>query len=640
MAAISIEVLGAFSVRTESGRAVIFGTRKAQALFAYLALPPGRRHGRAALYGLFWGECEEEQARGSLRYALTDIRKGLVEYRTILTAERDAVSLQADGVVVDALEFERLARSRVPAELRQAAALFKGDLLATLEIHAPAFNEWLELERERLRSLFVQAIDHLLETESDYDLAHRLLALDPLSEGAHRALMRHYAEQNQWTLAVRQFEACAAILKRELGANPEPATCKLRDRIVERRLDSGRRAQSPTGGAAIGGRPGVMVAPFDGVDAPAGTAGLASGLSEAVATELARFRDVAVFRSSPADDAQFELEGTLQQLGSRLRVTAKLVERETGRQIWAERYDRAADNPFTIQDELAATIATTVAARLTMLVHERAQHRPAQDLRAYECFVRGNRYVDQVDSPEAQAQARHWFEKALEIDPTFARAHNGLAFASVHAFIADVGVQASAKLDQALRHAEAAINLDTTDPRAHYALAYVCLNRQEFSRAKRHYVQALELNPNDPTILAGWGYAQACLGDADSGLKTLESAFRLMPAPPEYYFIHRARVLLLARRPAESVAQMSNLARPDGPRDLAWQVISCAHAGRHEDASHLAAAFVVATRAAWRGTASAGAREFASWFLDSALLARSEDREYLRLGLSLAGLHV
>ena len=333
------------------------------------------------------------------------------------------------------MEFERLARSRVPSELRQAAALFKSDLLAALEIHAPAFNEWLELERERLRSLFVQAIDHLLETESDYDLAHRLLALDPLSEGAHRALMRHYAEQSQWTLAMRQFEACAAILKRELGANPELATCKLRDRILHRRLDSGRRAQSPEGGAPIGGRPGVMVSPFDGVEEPAGTAGLASVLSEAVATELARFRDVAVFRSSPGDDAQFALEGTLQRLGSRLRVTAKLVERETGRQIWAERYDRAADSPFTIQDELAATIATTVTARLTMLVHERAQRRPAQDLRAYECFVRGNRYVDQVDSPEAQAQARHWFEKALEIDPTFARAHNGLAFASERACV-------------------------------------------------------------------------------------------------------------------------------------------------------------------------------------------------------------
>ena len=120
----------------------------------------------------------------------------------------------------------------------------------------------------------MQAIDHLLETESDHDLAHRLLALDPLSEGAHRALMRHYAEQNQWTLAMRQFEACAAILKRELGANPEPATCKLRDRILERRLDPVGRRSRPQAGFKSAGAPVSWSPPFDDVDAPADNGGL------------------------------------------------------------------------------------------------------------------------------------------------------------------------------------------------------------------------------------------------------------------------------------------------------------------------------------------------------------------------------
>src|SRR5437764_1335207 len=137
MAAIYIEVLGGFTARTESGRPVIFGTRKAAALFAYLAFEPERSHGRAELYGLFWGEYGEEQARGNLRYALTDIRKGLGEYRTILSTERDAVCLKAEDVALDASEFERLAHSRVRAELRQAARLYTGDLLAALDIRAP-----------------------------------------------------------------------------------------------------------------------------------------------------------------------------------------------------------------------------------------------------------------------------------------------------------------------------------------------------------------------------------------------------------------------------------------------------------------------------------------------------------------------
>ncbi|MFC0808985.1 BTAD domain-containing putative transcriptional regulator [Ensifer sp. P24N7] len=610
-------------------------------MFAYLAFNPGRSHGRTQLYGLFWGECGEQQARGSLRYALTDIRKGLGQYRTELSTERDRICLKPENVTVDASEFEHLARSHVPSELRRAAVLYRGDLLADVEIRAPAFNEWLEEERERLRALLAQALGRLLEMGPDYDLAQRLLALDPFSEVAHRALMRHYAAQKQWTLAIRQFDACATILKRELGVTPEPATCRLRETILNHRPVSDLAISSPAAGTASNcGPPAVEVSTFACIDALPEMAALASGLREAISTELARFRDVIVFRGGKADDAQFGLEGTLQRLGSRLRLTVMLIERETSQQIWAERYDRAADDPFTFQDELAATIATTAVASLTRLVHERAQHRAASDLRAYECFVRGNRYVDQVDDPEAQAQAQYWFERALEIDPTLARAHNGLAFASVRAFLADVGVQSSAKLDQALRHAETAIELDPTDPRAHYALAYVSLQRREFSRAQRHFLQALQINPNDPTILTGWSYAQACLGDADSGLKTLDLALRLMAAPPEWCFIYRSRILLLARRPSESVTQLSKLARADGPRDLAWHAIACAHAGRHTDASLLAAAFIDAMRASWRGDIHAGEREFASWFVDSALLARTEDREYLRHGLNLAGLHV
>jgi len=98
------------------------------------------------------------------------------------------------------VKFERLARSDAPAALRQAAALYRGDL----------------------------------DVEPDPDSARRLLSLDPLSETGHRALMRYYADQGQRTLALRQFDNCAAVLQRELGAAPEPATIRLRDTILQR----------------------------------------------------------------------------------------------------------------------------------------------------------------------------------------------------------------------------------------------------------------------------------------------------------------------------------------------------------------------------------------------------------------------
>ncbi|WEX79433.1 hypothetical protein PYH37_006342 (plasmid) [Sinorhizobium numidicum] len=321
MAALRVEVLGGLDVQTESGP-IGFATRKALALFTYLALDAGRTHGRTQLHGLLWGDCEDRQARGSLRYALTDIRKALGQYRTALCTDRDRVSLKPEDVAVDASEFERLARSQVPAELRRAVALYRGDLLTGVEIRAPAFNEWLEEERERLRGLVAQALGRLLEMEPDYDLAQRLLALDPFNEIAHRALMRHYAEQKQWTLAMRQFDACAALLKRELGVAPEAATCSLRETILNRRPASGGATSSPAGTASNFGPPGIAVSTFGCIDAVPETAAMASGRREAVATELARFRDVNVFRDRSADDAHFSLEATLQRLGSRLRLTA------------------------------------------------------------------------------------------------------------------------------------------------------------------------------------------------------------------------------------------------------------------------------------------------------------------------------
>jgi tetratricopeptide (TPR) repeat protein len=213
-------------------------------------------------------------------------------------------------------------------------------------------------------------------------------------------------------------------------------------------------------------------------------------------------------------------------------------------------------------------------------------------------------------------------------------------FAYVHAFNANVGVISSEHLDRALQHAEAALDLDPTDPRVQYTFAYACLQRREFERARRHFLRAVEMNPNDPIILTHWGLAQAYLGDAEAGLRTLQSALPRMLSPPRWYFIYCARALLLAQRPVESAAQMASLGPLDGPRDLAWYTIGCAHAGRVEEASRLAADFVEAVRTAWRGTKDAGPAEFSSWFLDATLLARREECNYLRLGMRVAGLPV
>ena len=150
--------------------------------------------------------------------------------------------MNPDAVSVDVTDFERLAAKGTAEALEQASNLYRGDLLQGLRLREPAFEEWLAVERDRLRSLAVGALDRLTHAQmesGDLDVAirtaTRLLALDPTREAAHRTLMHLYLQTGRRAAAVRQYQACERLLSRELGVKPDPETRALHDRILEAR---------------------------------------------------------------------------------------------------------------------------------------------------------------------------------------------------------------------------------------------------------------------------------------------------------------------------------------------------------------------------------------------------------------------
>ncbi len=153
MSRVYLTLFGGFSVRSDAGPLTV-PTRKAQALLAYLALPPGRAHPRDKLATLLWGDTAEEQARASLRQALFALRKALPA--GTLVSEGETIGLNAEAVAVDAAAFERRVAAGTPAALEEAAGLYQGDLLAGLAVKEAAFEEWLLGERERLRELALE----------------------------------------------------------------------------------------------------------------------------------------------------------------------------------------------------------------------------------------------------------------------------------------------------------------------------------------------------------------------------------------------------------------------------------------------------------------------------------------------------
>jgi len=159
-----IALLGGLTVtRSEPGPAVALRTRKTRALLGYLACPAGRAHPRDKLAALLWGDCTDRQAQTNLRQALYGLRKALAPVEPqALRAVEDAVSLEPARVEVDALRFEHLVSEGTPAALAAAVALYQGELLEGLAIEAPAFEEWLLGERERLRERAIEAMARLL----------------------------------------------------------------------------------------------------------------------------------------------------------------------------------------------------------------------------------------------------------------------------------------------------------------------------------------------------------------------------------------------------------------------------------------------------------------------------------------------
>src|SRR5262250_657682 len=203
--------------------------KKAQMLLAYLAMRPTHTHLRDKLATLLWDDAPAEQARLSLRQVLFAIRQALPVDPTLVDGEH--VAFAAEAVAVDVSEFEQLARSHDPDELERATALYQGDLLEGISPGSAPFEEWLRAERERFHELALEAFAKLLAhrlkleaTEPAIETALRLLSLDPLQEVTHRALMRLYARQGRRAAALRQYQQCVDVLRRELGVEPEEAT--------------------------------------------------------------------------------------------------------------------------------------------------------------------------------------------------------------------------------------------------------------------------------------------------------------------------------------------------------------------------------------------------------------------------------
>jgi TolB-like protein len=312
----------------------------------------------------------------------------------------------------------------------------------------------------------------------------------------------------------------------------------------------------------------VAVLPFANLSGEEANRYFSDGMTEEVIARLARVPDLKVisrtsvmrFRDTDLGPGEigrelgvaFILEGSVQRDGDRLRIAARLVDTRTARTLWAESYDRAMEDVFAIQSELAERIATSLGLALAG-IHPAAAagpELPTRDLAAYDLYLRGRFFWNQR-SPEALARSIELFEGAIARDPDFHMAHAGLADSWV-VMPYHTGGAARESLDRALEAADRALALRPDLGEAHAARAFVLTGRWQWDASETEFRRALELSPGYATGHEWYAVLLMAQGRTAEGLEAIRRAFALDPLSRIISYVF-GLILLVSGEPVEAL---------------------------------------------------------------------------------------
>jgi adenylate cyclase len=291
-------------------------------------------------------------------------------------------------------------------------------------------------------------------------------------------------------------------------------------------------------------RPSIAVLPFANVSSDPEQEFVADGIAEDVITALSRYPSLFVIARNSSFTYQgrsvdvkeigrdlgvrYVLEGSLRKAGDRIRVTAQLVEAETGKHVWAERYDRDLTDIFAVQDEIAQAVTIAIAPAIAGAEQQRAMRKPPGSLDAWTAYQRGLWHLGKA-TREHHALAEKFFQQAIDLDPNFAGGYRGLADARGFAFASHQTLNLAEGLNFREMLARRAVELDSADAEARSALAHVLAGRGDYQGGLVEAKRALAMTPNLSIAHGALGFALTFSGQPKEGSASLETAIRLDP---------------------------------------------------------------------------------------------------------------
>jgi DNA-binding SARP family transcriptional activator/TolB-like protein len=505
-----LRLIGRMGAWTVAGESILPRHRETRALLAVLALAGPRPVPRGWLTGLLWSRLPVDPAHPPLRHAVRRLSEALAPAgKGLLLATRDSLSLRPAAIRTD---FEQI--SGATPDRPAALSLLDGELLEDLNGIDPAFDAWLRQQREHLRdrARTVAEAHWLARTEPEEIIAasRQLLFVDPGHEAGWRSLMRAHTDLGQLELAGEAFEQCRAALSRAFDTEPAAET---------RALLAGIRAPEPAPPPGpslwdvprVGPRVGVV--PITCVGLPESEAFLGSTIAREISSKLSRFFRVVVadadtlarFVRDNGDEAEIRhalgidylMSGTIQRDRGRLRASLRLLDlREDNHVVWAERFERPADDLAAAVDNIAAEAVARIEPELQLLEATRNPPMPGPHVSANDMIMLSIPPILRMER-EGFMRAGENLERGVALEPNFCDVHGWYAF--WHVLLVSQGWAADPA--SALRRggdlAERAVVLNPVAVRALTIAGLLrALQRRPLSESASLYDRALEVNPN------------------------------------------------------------------------------------------------------------------------------------------------
>ena len=335
--------------------------------------------------------------------------------------------------------------------------------------------------------------------------------------------------------------------------------------------------RKPTMQLKLPARPSIAVLPFVNMGNTEESDFFADGMSEDIITSLSKFEElfviarnssfvykglnVPVHQIAAELGVRYVLEGSVRVAGERIRVSAQLVDGQSGHHMWAERYDRMFEDIFDLQDDVTKLIVSTLASRLKLAEANRRSELETQNLKAYSDLLHGRELLLRYNA-EDNARAQEMFLSSLEHDENYAPACAALARSRNYDWQFGWGEKAGSGLDDAVRWAEKAVSLDRSSARAHAELGFNLLFQKAVDQAIAELRSAVALNPNDSDILAELAEAITYNGQLDEAVDLLHQAIRLNPYHPDWYLWYLADAYFALKRYQEVITSLERMANP------------------------------------------------------------------------------